>query len=59
LEVELQSSKKLDTLLDEERKARMNAQSRAATAEAKLARFVGELLSSQQGEKGLFGRKRR
>jgi hypothetical protein len=59
LEVEAKSSKKLDTLLDEERKARMNAQSRAATAEAKLARFEGELMSEQQGERGFFGRKRR
>jgi hypothetical protein len=59
LEVELQGAKKLDVLLDEERKARMNAQSRAATAEAKLARFEGELMSGQQGEKGFFGRRRR
>jgi hypothetical protein len=35
----------------------MNAQSRAATAEAKLARFEGELMTGQQGKKGLFGRK--
>ena len=59
LEVEVQNAKKLDALLDEERKARMNAQSRAATAEAKLARYEGELLSEQQGERGFFGRRRR
>jgi hypothetical protein len=57
LQVEVQSAAKIEALLDEERKARMNAQSRAATAEAKLARFEGELMTGQQGKKGLFGRK--
>jgi hypothetical protein len=43
LEVEVHHAKKQDVLLTEERQARMNAQSRAATAEARLAKFEGEM----------------
>lgn len=43
LEVQVQGLQKLDTLLSEERQARMNAQSRASSAEARLARLEGEI----------------
>ena len=53
--------KKLEVLLNEERQARMTAQSRASTAEARLARIEGELNQgggSSSGSSGFLGRLR-
>jgi hypothetical protein len=50
LDVEMKHAQKLEAFLAEERSARMNAQSRAASAESKLSRLEGELNRQESGE---------